>query len=271
MPRLLARALLAVACALAVWGCVTAPYTKRSQLILLSEAQERELGVAAYEQAMRKVRLVSDPAIVGVVQRVGERIARAADKPAYRWEFQVIDAPKTVNAFALPGGKVAVYTGLFPIAWDEAGLAAVVAHEVGHALARHGAERMSQGLLLEIGAVGLSAAMGGSNPQTANAVMQAFGLGAQVGVILPFSRSQESEADRIGLILMAKAGYEPEAALELWQRMEAQQKGNAPLEYLSTHPSAGTRQRQIQGWLPEAYRYFVRDPSLTVAELPPIS
>ena len=112
--------------------------------------------------------------------------------------------------------------------------------------------------------------MGGGNPQTANAVMQAFGLGAQVGVVLPFSRSQESEADRIGMILMAKAGYEPEAALDLWRRMEAQQKDNAPPEYLSTHPSAGTRQRQISGWLPEAHRYFVRDPTLVVAELPEV-
>lgn len=255
---------------LGVWACVTAPYTKRSQLILLPEEQEQDLGVAAYREALASARLVTDPALLAPVRRVGERIARAANKPAYQWELNLVDAPDTVNAFALPGGKVAVYSGLFPVAEDEAGLAAVIGHEVGHALARHGAERMSQGILLQIGAVGLSAAIGGGNPQTQQAIMQAFGLGAQVGVVLPFSRSQESEADHIGMILMAKAGYDPEAALKLWQRMEAQANGKGPLEYFSTHPSAGTRQRQIRDWLPDARRHFIRDPGVVVAKLPRI-
>jgi predicted Zn-dependent protease len=159
---------------------------------------------------------------------------------------------------------------LFPIAKDEAGLAAVMGHEVAHALARHGAERMSQGMVLQLGAVGLSTAMGGQDPALANAVMSAYGLGAQVGVALPFNRSQESEADRIGMILMAKAGYDPEAALYLWQRMGASESGGRPPEYLSTHPSAETRQAQIRGWLPEARGYLVTDPNLVVADLPPI-
>jgi predicted Zn-dependent protease len=258
-----------VAILLMIGACVTTPYTNRSQLILLSEAEENQLGVAAYKEVLSKADITTGRPH-DIVRRVGERIARAADKPSYQWQFTVIDEPQTVNAFALPGGKVAVYTGLFPIAKDEAGLAAVMGHEVAHALARHGAERMSQGMVLQLGAVGLSAAMGGQDPALANAVMSAYGLGAQVGVALPFNRSQESEADRIGMILMAKAGYDPEAALHLWQRMGANERGGRPPEYLSTHPSAETRQEQIRGWLPEARGYLVRDPNLAVADLPAI-
>jgi predicted Zn-dependent protease len=254
---------------LTIGACVTTPYTNRSQLILLSESEENQLGVAAYKEVLSQSKVTTGKPHE-IVRRVGERIARAADKPAYQWQFTVIDDPTMVNAFALPGGKVAVYTGLFPIAKDEAGLAAVMGHEVAHALARHGAERMSQGMVLQLGAVGLSTAMGGQDPALANAVMSAYGLGAQVGVALPFNRSQESEADRIGMILMAKAGYDPEAALYLWQRMGASESGGRPPEYLSTHPSAETRQAQIRGWLPEARGYLVTDPNLVVADLPPI-
>lgn len=261
--------ILALLLAITISACVTTPYTNRSQLIFLSEAEEAQLGVAAYNEVLAKADVATGKPL-DVVRRVGERIARAADKPSYQWQFTVIDDPRTVNAFALPGGKVAVYTGLFPIAKDEAGLAAVMGHEVAHALARHGAERMSQGIVLQLGAVGLSAAMGGKDPALANAVMSAYGLGAQVGVALPFNRSQESEADRIGMILMAKAGYDPEAALYLWQRMGQNESGGRPPEYLSTHPSAATRQEQIRGWLPEARGYLVRDAQLTVAELPAI-
>ncbi len=267
IPRVVVTGLLAtVLCA-----CTTVPYTQRSQLILLSEGQDIELGMSAYKEVLKKEKIVTDPAVTGLVQRVGERIARAADKPTYQWEFTVIDSPRTANAFALPGGKVAVYTGLFPVAEDEAGLAAVMGHEVAHALARHGAERMSQGLLLELGAVGLSVAMGGKSPATHDAVLQAYGLGAQVGLMLPFSRSQESEADHIGLILMAKAGYDPEAAFALWKRMEARGKGKAPPEWLSTHPSYGTRQSNIRFWLPEARRYYQPDPQRIIEKLPAIA
>lgn len=248
-------------------GCATAPYTNRSQFIILPEAQEVRLGADAYKEVLSKEKIVLDPRIVDVVRDVGERVARAADKPDYRWQFSVIDSPKTVNAFALPGGKVAVYTGLFPVARDTAGLAAVIGHEVGHALAHHGAERMSQGLALEVVGTGLSVALGSYSPASQQAMMQAFGLGAQVGVLLPFGRAQEAEADHIGLILMAKAGYDPHAALELWQRFEKAEK-EAPPEYLSTHPSYGTRQRNIESWLPEARRYFQADRSIKLAELP---
>jgi Zn-dependent protease with chaperone function len=265
------RMLTALAVPLAVAaGCATVPYTHRSQLMLLPESQEQQLGVDAYRQILSKAAVVHDPKVTELVREVSERVAKAANKPGYKWEFNVIDDDSMINAFALPGGKVAVYTGLFPVAHDTAGLAAVVGHEVGHAIARHAAERMSQGLLVQIGAVGLSAAVGAQNPYTRDAIMQAFGLGAQVGVLLPFSRSQEAEADHIGLILMARAGYDPHAALELWQRFE-QSGEKSPPEFLSTHPSYGTRQHNIQSWLPEAMHAYQEDPNLKARPLPALA
>lgn len=239
--------------------------------MLVGEPDEAKLGADAYHQVLSKAKLDNDPQINAVVREVGERIAKVADRPDYKWEFRVIDAPDTVNAFALPGGKVAVYTGLLPVAQDTAGLAAVLAHEIAHAIARHGAERMSQAMGAQAVGAALSVGLGGTNPQTANAIMQLYGLGAQVGVLLPWSRTQESEADHIGLILMAKAGYNPEAALALWQRMEKLEgtgKSAAPPEFLSTHPGYGTRQRDIKSWLPEAERYYVEDPQAKVFPLP---
>lgn len=246
---------------IAVSGCSTVPYTKRSQFMVMSESEDLQLGAAAYQQVLKKEKIVTDPRITEPVQRVGKRIAAAANKPEYDWQFAVIDDPRQVNAFCLPGGKVAVYTGLFPIAKDEAGLAVVIGHEVAHALARHGAERMSTGMALQAAGVAVAVAAGGQSAATQQAIMQAYGLGAQVGVALPFSRSQESEADRIGLILMAKAGYEPEAALGLWQRMEQASGGKGPPEWLSTHPKEATRQEDIQGWIAEARQYFQPPPA----------
>jgi len=221
-------------------GCATAPYTGRSQMILVSEGQESALGDDAYRQSLRDNVVTHDAEAERIVRKVGERIASAANKPAYKWEFTVINDPETVNAYAVPGGKVAVYTGIFGPARDEAGLAVVLGHEVAHALARHPAERMSQGMLLQLGSVGLGVALG-RNPALANQVLQVYGLGAGVGVALPFSRAQESEADHIGLILMAKAGYDPRTALDLWQRMEKKGSKGAPPEFLSTHPGYETR------------------------------
>ncbi len=256
---------------LCLGGCASAPYTHRSQLILVSESQESKLGADAYSQVLAKARINNDPQINAAVREVGERIARAANRPDYRWQFTVIDAPDTVNAFALPGGKVAVYTGLLPVAQDSAGLAAVLGHEVAHAIAHHGAERMSQAMGAQVLGTVLAVGLGGTNPTTADAIMQLYGLGAQVGVLLPWSRTQESEADHIGLILMAKAGYDPEAALALWQRMEKLEgggKNSPPPEFLSTHPGYGTRQHDIRGWLPEAQRNFLPDPNVKVVSLP---
>jgi predicted Zn-dependent protease len=252
-------------------GCASVPYTGRSQLMMMSESQEVTLGADAYRQVLRGSRVVTDPAVTSVVQDVGRRIAQAADKPNYQWEFIVIDDPKQANAFALPGGKVAVYTGLFPIAKNTGGLAAVLGHEVAHALARHGAERMSQATLMQIGATGLAVGLGGQAPVTRDAIMQAFGLGAQVGVMLPFGRSQEAEADKIGLILMAKAGYDPRDALALWERFEAKGSGQSPPEFLSTHPSYDTRQENIREWLPDAERYFDPSRAAPIEPLPAVA
>ena len=239
-------------------GCVAAPITGRSQLMLVSESQETALGEEAYRHILRDSVLSNNSEALRIVRKVGERIAWAANKSDYKWEFKVINDPEMINAFAVPGGKVAVYTGIFPVARDEAGLAVVLGHEVAHALARHAGERMSQSMLVQLGGVGLSAALG-SNPQLANQVLQAYGLGAGLGIILPFSRSQESEADRIGLVLMAKAGYDPRASLEVWERMEKKESGRergAPPEYLSTHPGYETRTQQLRSWIPEAMKYY---------------
>ena len=251
-------------------GCSSAPYTGRSQLIVVSEGQEAALGDDAYRHVLRDSVVTRASDAERIVRKVGERIAAAANKPEYKWEFTVINDPETVNAFAVPGGKVAVYTGIFGPARDEAGLAVVLGHEVAHALARHPAERMSQGLLLQLGGVGLGVALG-RNPAVANQILQVYGIGAGVGVALPFGRAQETEADRIGLILMAKAGYDPRVALDLWERMEKKEGGKgAPPEFLSTHPGYETRISQLRSFLPEALNYFqasaARVESLPTAE-----
>jgi predicted Zn-dependent protease len=235
-----------------VAACRSAPVTEREQLILVPESQEIQMGFTAYQQILSESKLSDDPEKVAMVRRVGERIAAAADKPDYKWEFNLIEDDKQANAFALPGGKVAVYTGILPITENEAGLATVMAHEVAHAVARHGGERMSTGLLAQLGMMALDVglAMKNQDPQMARALLAAYGAAAQVGVILPFSRKQESEADRIGLTYMAKAGYDPEEALQFWERMSRVEKQKAP-EFLSTHPSDETRVEQIAKWLPE--------------------
>ena len=242
-----------------VWSCATAPYTGRRQVILVSEGQEISLGDDAYKHALRDSVITHNPDAERIVRKVGERIAAVADKPEYKWEFTVINDPEMVNAFAVPGGKVAAYTGIFGPARDEAGLAVVLGHEVAHALARHPAERMSQEMLLQLGGVGLGVALG-KNPAMANQVLQAYGIVGGVGLTLPFSRSQETEADRIGLILMAKAGYDPRVAIDLWQRMESVEKKDGaqgrPPEFLSTHPGYETRLQNIRSFLPEALSYY---------------
>lgn len=230
-------------------ACVSAPYTGRSQFMLVSESQEISMGEEAYRHELRSSVLSNNPEALRIVRKVGERIARAADKPDYRWEFRVIDDPEMVNAFAIPGGKVAVYTGIFPVARDEAGLAVVLGHEVAHALLRHAGERMSQSQILGAGLA--IAGASGINPQ----LLQVFGMGASVGLVLPFSRSQESEADHVGLILMAKAGYDPRISLEVWERMERKERGGPP-EYLSTHPGYETRTQQLKSWIPEALKSY---------------
>ncbi len=246
-------------------GCATAPITGRRQFMLISEGTEISQGEQAYRAILRQSVVSHNPEAMRIVRKVGEKIARVAKKPNYKWEFTVIDDPEMANAFAVPGGKVAVYTGIFPAARDETGLAVILGHEVAHALARHGAERMSRDQIVQLGGLGLSAALGG-NPQ----VLQAYGLGTSVGLVLPFSRSQELEADRIGLRLMAEAGYDPRASLEVWKRMEGKEsaKGQgAPPSFLSTHPGYEKRTQQLRAWIPEAMQYY-RPLNQTVELLP---
>jgi len=236
-------------------GCSTVPYTHRRQLLIVSDSEEKQLGLQAWQEVISKAKLSSDAQASAMVERIGRRIAAAADRPDYDWQFKLIDDPKTVNAFCLPGGHVAVYSGILPLTENEEGLAVVMSHEIAHALAHHGAERMSQGELLNLGGAALQVGMAGKDPAVQKNVMDAFGLGANVGVMLPFSRSHEAEADHIGLILMAKAGYDPRAAVPFWQRMEAS-GGQKPPEFLSTHPSDATRIEKIKAELPEALKYY---------------
>lgn len=245
-------------------ACQKAPGTARDQLIYISEEKEIALGLAAFREVLKSARLSKDPEITLMVNRVGQRIAKGANKPEYVWEFAVIQDDEQVNAFALPGGKVAVFTGILKYTQTEAGLATVMAHEVAHALQRHGAERYSRGILEQIGQIGAlaGAAAGGIDPGVAIGAMSAYG----VGVALPNSREQETEADYIGLQLMAKAGYDPREAVPFWERMSGCPRKmigkfcfrsqNAVPEFLSTHPSDVTRINQIEAWIPQAMRFY---------------
>jgi metalloendopeptidase OMA1, mitochondrial len=245
LARILVVSLLSV-------SCETVPITGRSQLNAISPAQENAMGSEAYGEILKKAKISGDPAVNALVTRVGTRIAAATGRGELPWEFKVIDDPQTVNAFALPGGKVAVYTGILPITRDEAGLAAVLGHEVSHVMARHSAERLTEQLGVQLVAQGIAAVIG-LDPQVTQ-----IGAGLLVNAVsLPWGRRQESEADHLGLIYMAKAGYDPRAARDLWLRMAEAAKGRAKTpEFLSTHPSEETRVQQIEGWLPEALRYY---------------
>ncbi len=249
----------AAAATLILWGCASVPYTGRRQMLLVSGAEEIKMGQEAYAKVLKDSKLSPDTEKTGMVRRVGLRLAKVSNAPAgFQWEFSLIEDEKQINAFCLPGGKVAVYTALLPVAGDEAGLAVVMGHEIAHALARHGAERMSQGMAAGIGSQILSVALANKAPETQDAFSKAYGLGMNVGVMMPFSRSHESEADHIGLILMAKAGYDPHAALDFWRRMKTATKSpdSSLAKYLSTHPGDDTRIKAIEGWLPEAMKYY---------------
>jgi predicted Zn-dependent protease len=264
-----------------VSGCETNPYTGRSQLLIYSVSEEMQLGARAYSQVKNdpKLRQSQDPREIEPVKRVVARIVEAAKRSKYaemanqfQWEVMVIKDDKTMNAFALPGGKIAVYTGIFPVAKTEAGLAAVLGHEVTHALARHGAERMSQGQLTNVTlqVLGTAAGTAGGNAKLGQAAMAALGAGVQVGVLLPFSRKHESEADYIGILLAADAGYDPRESVLLWERMEQVSGGKGPSEFLSTHPGHETRIEQLKKWMPEAMAIYQTKPPVPAALLPPV-
>ena len=252
--------------ALTVYYCSTVPITGRSQLSLVSASEMNAMSFQQYGEFLKESKLSSNKSSVDMVRRVGGNIQRAVETyfaqhnlsqelQGYAWEFNVVESEE-VNAWCMPGGKVVVYTGILPITRDETGLAVVMGHEIAHAVAQHGAERMSQGLLQELGGVALSVALANEPQETQSLFYTAYGVGTTVGVMLPFSRTHESEADRLGLVFMAMAGYDPNVAVDFWTRMSQNKGGGAPPEFLSTHPSDQTRIADIKKNLPEAMSYY---------------
>ena len=249
-------------------SCAEVPITHRKGLRLVPESELVTMGFQQYSEVIKTAKLSTDTAKVKMVRQVGERIAKAAEEfligegmgdqiKNYQWEFNLIEDDKTANAWVMPGGKAAVYTGILKYTQNETGLAVVLGHEVSHAIAGHGNERMSQTLLANIGATALSVALAQQPQQTREIYMMAFGIGANVGVLLPYSRLHESEADHIGLVLMARAGYDPREAVLFWERMN--KAGNErPPEFLSTHPAPETRIERIKEEIPEALPYYLK-------------
>ncbi|MFH0778145.1 MAG: M48 family metallopeptidase [Candidatus Eisenbacteria bacterium] len=247
-------------------SCSTVPITGRRQLDLLPSATVLSMSFQEYDEFMKANKLSTDEAQTRLVKKVGGKIQLAVERyfaqanlvhalDGYVWEFNLVESPD-VNAWCMPGGKVVVYAGILPVTKDEAGLAVVMGHEIAHAVARHGNERMSQGLVTQMGGMALSKAVEEKPEQTRELWLAAFGVGAQLGVLLPYSRLQENEADRLGVIFMAMAGYHPGRAVDFWERMAAQKEGQAPPEFISTHPSDETRIRMLKEAIPEAMKYY---------------
>lgn len=234
----------------------TNEYTGRNQLVGMSIGQEMELGLQSYKEVLSSENLLRSGPEVDLVKAVGARIAKASENDQFQWEYNVIKSDQQ-NAFCMPGGKVAVYSGIIPIAKNADGLAVIMGHEISHALARHGAERMAHSQLAQLGQLAVGMASNEMEPAQRQMVMAAFGAGAQFGIMLPFSRSHESEADRLGLILMAKACFNPREAPEFWKRMaESQRTTNKPIEFMSTHPSDETRISNLNSWMPNAVKLY---------------
>jgi predicted Zn-dependent protease len=259
---------LIVLLSLLLWvsGCSEVSITGRRQLNFVPSSTMHSMSFDAYDEFLSKNKLSTDAEKTQMVKRVGGRIQRAVENYAvengiedqltgYEWEFNLVEDPN-VNAWAMPGGKVVIYTGILPVAQDETGLAVVMGHEIAHAFAKHGAERMSQQLLRQGIGIGLEAAMEDYPQKTKNIFMSAYGVGTQVGFLLPYSRIHESEADHLGLIFMAMAGYDPRQAPAFWERMAAQSKGGATPEFLSTHPSHETRMQDLKDLIPDAMTYY---------------
>jgi predicted Zn-dependent protease len=250
-------------CALGlVYSCATNPITGKKSFNIVSNSELFPSSFQQYGTFLKENKVITGTADAKRVETVGMRIKAAAEKYLtylgqnqylndYRWEYKLIDN-KEVNAWCMPGGKIVVYSGILPITQNDAGLATVMGHEVSHALANHGAQRMSAGQLQQLGAVGVAVATGSQSAERQQMWQQYYGLGSQVGVMLPFSRSHESEADKIGLTLMAIAGYNPDDSIVFWQRMAAQSNGQSPPEFLSTHPSDATRIANLKALIPEA-------------------
>lgn len=246
-------------------GCSTVPITGRRQVNLLPESEMVSMGLTSYQEFMKTHPLSTNAAQTDMVKAVGRDISsavedfmrnnRMADRvEGFQWEFNLVQ-DETPNAWCMPGGKVVVYTGILPLTATKSGLAVVIGHEIAHAVARHGNERMSQALLIQLGGVALDVALQNEPEKTRNLYLAAYGLGANVGIALPYSRAHENEADRLGLIFMAMAGYDPNEAVEFWSRMAAL-SGDKPPEFLSTHPSDETRVSNLKTLVPEAMKYY---------------
>ena len=263
------KIILILAVFLAVAACKTNPFTGKKVLNFYPNSQIFPMAFAQYDQFLGENKVVEGTSEAKMITKVGQRISSAAERwltangypgylKDYKWEYNLVK-DSLVNAWCMPGGKIVFYTGILPITQNETGVAVVMGHEVAHALADHGAQRMSAGTLQQIGAVAGNIAI--QDPQKRNTFNQAYGIGSAVGVMLPFSRGHETEADRIGLQIMAIAGYNPDEAAELWKRMKANAGGNAPPEFLSTHPSNDTRISNLTKWAPlakqEAAKYGV--------------
>lgn len=236
-------------------GCRTAPMTKRPQLMLMPEGREMALGLQAWQETVAQEKPSSNERLIKMVKRVGQRIAAVAQRDDFQWEFNLIDDVQQ-NAFCLPGGKVAVYEGILPVCQDEAGLAVVMSHEIAHALARHGGERMSHGMAVDGAKMAIEKIAGKYVPEKKALLMQAYGVGSKYGVLLPYSRKQESEADHIGLKLMSQAGYDPSGAPAFWNRFGSMKASGNSAEFLSTHPSDQRRASDLQALMNEANRIY---------------
>jgi predicted Zn-dependent protease len=254
MKKNLTLLLLSIVIAFGFTSCSKTPYTNRKQVIIFSPQQEMQMGYQSAKSVLEHERISRDPKLNAIVQRVGRKIAAAAKQPNYKWQFYVIDKDE-LNAFCLPGGKVFVYTGLFRAVENEDQLAVVIGHEVAHAIARHGAERVS---MMQLGRMGKSIAAGAiGGGKYANIINQAYGVGEGVGLVLPFSRKFEYEADEIGLYLMSQAGYNPRESIRFWDNMRRQSQGKKkPPEFLSTHPADVNRINKLKQLIPRALKHY---------------
>ena len=257
-----------LAVTLLVVACTRNAITGRNTLSLVSESQMEAMAKTEYKQFLSQSKVVSSSQSkdAEMVKRVGSRVANAvtnyykskglaSELEGFKWEYNLVSSNE-VNAWCMPGGKIVVYSGILPVTQNEAALAVVVGHEVAHAVAKHGAERMSQGLVQQLGGVALQVALSSKPAETQNMFMQLYGVGTQIGAILPHSRQQELEADKLGLIYTALAGYNPREAIPLWQRMQSMSNGQKPPEFISTHPSEATRIERLQEQMPTALQFY---------------
>ena len=247
-------------------GCSEIEITGRKQFNIVPDSTMNSMSFQSYGEFLSTHKLSTNAEQTQMVKRIGGRIQNAVEQyctknsikdrlAGYEWDFNLVEDPN-VNAWCMPGGKVVVYTGILPVTQGETGLAVVMGHEIAHAFAKHGAERMTQGVLVEMGYAGVSTALRDKPEQTKDLFKKVYGIGTQVGVLLPYSRLHEKEADHLGLVFMAMAGYNPEEAISFWQRMAAQKTGAQPPEFLSTHPADQTRIQNLKKLLPDAMKYY---------------